>query len=64
VRAVPLSTFIGKSAIEEFWQQLIDDGLSDLRYIVPLIIIVDKNSAILTANWNMNKACGLVYREL
>ena len=64
MRAVPLSTFIGKSAIEEFWQQLIDDGLSDLRYIDLRIIFVDKDSAILTANLNMNKAGGLVYREL
>ena len=64
MHAVPLSTFIGKSAIEEFWQQLIDDGLSDLRYIDLRIIFVDKDSAILTANWNMNKAGGLVYREL
>ena len=64
IRAAPFGTFIGKPAIEEFWQQLIDDGLSDVRYIDPRIIIIDEDSAVLTANWKMNKAAGLVYREL
>ena len=64
MRAAPFGTFIGKPAIEGFWQQLIDDGLSDVRYIDPRIIIIDKDSAVLTANWKMNKAAGLVYREL
>jgi ketosteroid isomerase-like protein len=64
MRAARFGTFIGKPAIEKFWQQLIDDGLSDVRYINPRIIIVDKDSAVLTANWKMNKAAGLIYREL
>lgn len=64
MRAAPFGTFIGKPAIEKFWQQLIDDGLGDVRYINPRIIIVDKDSAVLTANWKMNKAAGVIYREL
>ena len=64
MRAAPFGTFVGKPAIEAFWQQLIDDGFSDVRYINPRIIIVDKDSAVLTANWKMNKAAGLIYREL
>ena len=64
MRAAPFGTFIGRPAIKEFWQQLIDDGLSDVRYIDPRIIIVDKDSAVLIANWKMNKAAGLIYREL
>ena len=64
MRAAPFGTFIGKPAIEGFWQQLIDDGLSDVRYIDPRIIIIDKDSAVLTANWRMNKATGFVFCEL
>ena len=64
MRASPFGTFISKPAIEEFWQQLIDDDLSDVRYIDPCIIVIDKDSAVLTAKWKMNKAAGLVYREL
>jgi hypothetical protein len=38
--------------------------LSDVHYIYPRIIIIDKDSAVLTANWKMNKAAGVVYSEL
>ncbi|WP_461535875.1 YybH family protein [Spongorhabdus nitratireducens] len=62
--ARPFGTFTGTAEIQAFWQQLIDDGFSDVDYISPEIVVLDDSSAILSSGWKMNKAGGVIHKEL
>ena len=62
--AKPFGTFTGTEEIAAFWQKLIDDGFSNVDYINPKIDIVDESSAVLTSGWKMNKAKGIITKEL
>ena len=64
MHARPFGTFAGTAEIQRFWQQLIDDGFSEVQYIDPKIEVVDETSAILTSGWKMNKASGVIHKEL
>ena len=64
MHARPFGTFKGTSEIQGFWQKLVDDGFSDVEYIDPKIEVVDATSALLTSGWNMNKASGVIHKEL
>ncbi|NEO86699.1 MAG: isochorismatase [Spirulina sp. SIO3F2] len=64
MQARPFGTFTGTAEIQAFWQQLIEDGFTDVAYIEPEIQVIDTTSAVLTAQWRMNKASGLIHREL
>mgnify|MGYP001796539382 FL=1 len=64
MEAIPFGTFVGQEKIQGFWQQLIDDGFSDVEYIDPNIEVVDDTSAVLSAKWKMNKAHGVIHKEL
>ena len=45
-------------------QKLIDDGFSDVDYINPEIEVIDASSAVLSSGWQMNKAQGVITKEL
>lgn len=62
--ARPFGTFTGVTEIQGFWQQLIEDGFSDVEYIDPEIEVINGTSAILKSNWKMNKASGVIHKEL
>lgn len=63
--AKPFGTFTGTEEITGFWQKLIDDGFSDVDYVAPTELKpVDDKSMILTSNWKMNKAKGVITKEL
>ena len=62
--AKPFGTFSGAEEIKAFWQQLIDDGFADVEYIDPEIEVIDENSAVLSSGWKMNKARGVITKEL
>ncbi|MEW5251382.1 nuclear transport factor 2 family protein [Microbulbifer sp. 2201CG32-9] len=62
--AKPFGEFRGTEEIRVFWQKLIDDGFCDVEYINPEIEIIDDNSAILSSGWKMNKAKGVITKEL
>jgi ketosteroid isomerase-like protein len=62
--AKPFGTFTDTKEITAFWQNLIDGGFSDVDYINPKIEVVDENSAILSSGWKMNKAQGVITKEL
>ena len=64
MQARPFGTFTGTSAIQAFWQKLIDDGFTDVEYLEPQIEVVDEKSAILTSHWRMNQASGVIHEEL
>ena len=56
-------TFTGTTEILGFWQKMIDEGFSEVEYIDPVIEIVDEKSAVLSSNWKMNKARGVIHKE-
>ena len=62
--ATPFGTFIGRADIEVFWRKLIDDGFAEVEYVEPTIEVIDDKSAVLTSKWRMNKAHGIITREL
>lgn len=62
--AKPFGTFTGTEEITAFWQKLIDDGFSDVEYITPEIEVIDDSSAVLSSGWKMNKAKGVITKEL
>lgn len=64
MHARPFGTFNGTEQIQSFWQQLINDGYGDVDYIEPDIEVVDEHSAVLVSGWKMNKAGGVIHREL
>lgn len=64
MHARPFGTFTGTTEIRDFWQKLIDDGFSDVDYIDPKIEVIDDNTAVLTSGWKMNKAAGVIHKEL
>ena len=64
MHARPFGTYLGLTEIYRFWQSLIDGGFSDVKYINPKIQVIDRTSAILTANWKMNKASGVIHQEI
>jgi len=64
MHAKPIGTFTGRAEIEAFWKKLIGDGFADVEYLDPKIEAVDETSAVLTSGWKMNKAAGVIHREL
>ena len=64
MHARPFGTFTGTSEIQGFWQKLVDDGYADVEYMEPNIEVIDETSAVLTSGWKMNKAEGVIHKEL
>ena len=64
MHARPFGTFRGIEEIQGFWQKLIDDGFTDVNYIESTIEVIDATSAVLTSGWIMNKAKGVIHKEL
>ena len=62
--AKPFGSFKGIAEIEAFWRGVIGQGLSDVTYVDPVIEQVDETSTVLTSGWKMNKAQGVITREL
>ncbi|MEM9216365.1 MAG: isochorismatase [Cyanobacteria bacterium P01_F01_bin.150] len=62
--ARPLGTFNGINDIKSFWQNLIADGYADVEYIGPEIEVLNETTAVLTSKWRMNKASGVIHKEL
>jgi hypothetical protein len=62
--AAPFGTFTGHAEIQSFWQNLINDGFTGVDYLNPEITVLDETSALLTSGWKMNKAHGIITREL
>lgn len=62
--AKPFGSYKGRREIEAFWRDIIDQGLSGVAYVDPVIEQVDETSTVLTSGWKMNKAQGVISREL
>ncbi len=64
MEAKPFGTFNGRAEIESFWAKIIADGFSDIEYIDPVIESLDDSKAHLSAKWKMNKAHGIITKEI
>lgn len=62
--ATPFGTFNGRDAIEGFWRAVINQGFTDVQYLDPKMTVVDPTSAVLTSGWRMNRASGVITKEL
>ncbi|WP_444931890.1 isochorismatase [Microbulbifer sp. SSSA002] len=62
--AKPFGVFEGRESIQTFWQNLIDQGFADVTYIGAKIEVVDEISTVLSSQWKMNHAQGVITREL
>lgn len=62
--ARPFGEFVGTEAIQAFWQNLIDQGYADVEYTSPQYKVLDEKSVLLTTEWKMNKAYGVVHKEI
>ncbi|MGL5306675.1 MAG: hypothetical protein ACRC91_00145 [Aeromonas sp.] len=63
MHARPFGIFEGKGAIEDFWQGIIDQGFKDVVYTNVHWEPVGQNGYVLTADWQMNKAFGVIHKE-
>ncbi len=62
--AKPFGEFVGRDAILAFWQKIIADGFADVTYMSPTLTAEDAKSVVLTSDWTMNNAHGVITREL
>ena len=64
MNAEPFGTFTGHKQIHAFWTKLIESGFTGVEYVDPKIEIVDPQSVILSSDWRMNNAQGVITKEL
>ncbi|WP_444899964.1 YybH family protein [Microbulbifer sp. VAAC004] len=62
--AKPFGLFQGREQIQAFWENLVAQGFSDVTYLDTKIEAVDDSSTVLSSNWRMNNAQGVITREL
>lgn len=63
MHAQPKGKFKGTEEIKGFWQFLIDNKFSDVKYKVHRIIPVSQTQTKLYASWQMNNAHGYIHNE-
>jgi len=63
MEARPMGSFKGRSEIQVFWQNIMDQGFNNVEYSDINWQIEGVDGYILTSNWTMNKAFGVVHRE-
>jgi ketosteroid isomerase-like protein len=61
--ARPFGIFEGRQAIEEFWQGIMEQGFKDVEYS-QVSWEAEGEGYVLTSHWTMNRAFGVVHREL
>ena len=47
MRTEPFGQFACRKTIQEFWQNLVHEGYSDVEYIGPQFTIIDSSSGLL-----------------
>lgn len=63
MNAKPFGTFTGREAIEAFWQDIINQGFSNVAYADINWQQVSDSAYVLSSSWTMNKAYGVVHKE-
>ncbi|WP_297478613.1 nuclear transport factor 2 family protein [uncultured Photobacterium sp.] len=64
MEAQPFGIFEGRKAIQAFWQNIIDQGFKDVDYTNMVWQSDNDTGYILMADWMMNKAFGVVHKEV
>ena len=64
MHAKPMGIFVGREQIREQWQTLLKSGFSNLEYQNIKIIPQSETEAVLSADWSMNHASGVITKEL
>ncbi len=64
MNAEPFGTFTGHAQIKAFWTKIIESGFAEIEYLDPKIEVVNATSAILSSDWRMNNAEGVITKEL
>lgn len=59
----PFGTFTGKDEILAFWTDLVSKGFDDVVYVDTKTVVLDGNSASVSASWSMNNASGIITNE-
>ncbi|MCL9782911.1 nuclear transport factor 2 family protein [Vibrio sp. S4M6] len=62
--AKPFGTFKGREQIQAFWQNIIDQGFHSVDYTDVQWNKHSEVSYTLSSNWTMNKAYGVVHKEV
>lgn len=63
--AEPFGTFEGREAIQAFWTQLVEGGFDDVIYFnTTTVVSQDLTAAVVSADWRMNNANGIITKEL
>ena len=60
----PFGTFQGRREIQGFWEGIIAQGFAHVSYVDPRLRPMDGTSVLLTSDWTMNKARGVITHEL
>ena len=63
MEARPFGIFKGRAAIQEFWQGIIDQGFDNVEYQNTQWEESQEKGYVLSSNWTMNKAYGVVVKE-
>lgn len=63
MEATPIGVFKGRDEIKACWQNIIDQGFTNVEYSNVNWQPAEDGGYILTSNWEMNKAFGVVHRE-
>lgn len=63
MEAKPLGVFKGREEILGCWKNIIDQGFANVEYSNVKWEAAEDGGYILTSNWEMNKAFGVVHRE-
>lgn len=64
MHARPFGEFVGREAIQAFWQDIMDKGFKDVDYTDVEWQPHGDNAFILSAKWTMNQAFGVVHKEV
>jgi uncharacterized protein (TIGR02246 family) len=63
--AAPFGTFTGRAEIQAFWEGLVQGGYDDIIYRnTQTVVAGDLTSAVVSADWAMNNAHGVITHEL
>lgn len=63
MNARPFGVFQGHEEIQQFWQNIIDQGFTNVSYSDVHWEAIGIDGYLLSAQWRMNKAFGVVHRE-
>ncbi len=63
MHARPFGIFNGREEIQAFWLGIMDQGFAEVDYTDVTWEEAEDGGYILSANWTMNKAFGVVHRE-